>query len=270
MHCDPRQKGASLNYAMRGLLGTLMLLPMSLAAQDPDHVMQLASRTAVAGGSVELPLWFDNVQELGAYQTTIAHDPDLLSLLDLVSGPITQQLFPEFLQVSFYPDGFTLVVAYMQAGLVHLPSGSGHEVHRAIYHVNEGIPSGVTSVAFSTDIGNPPMVSTMTNWPLGAPIDPTLIDGSVEIVEGFLRGNVNLDDTIDLADPIYLAQWLFQQGQAPGCLDAADSNDDSVIDIADVVTILAYLFQSSGGSISGICEIDSMVDPLGCNIPNCP
>ena len=42
----------------------------------------------------------------------------------------------------------------------------------------------------------------------------------------FLRGDGNDDGTIDLTDAITILNYLFLGGVVPGCLDAADADDD--------------------------------------------
>ena len=59
----------------------------------------------------------------------------------------------------------------------------------------------------------------------------------------FIRGDVNLDGRVDIADAIYLLSYLFgSQNTKLNCMDSADANDDGKIDIADAIRILAYLF----------------------------
>jgi len=58
----------------------------------------------------------------------------------------------------------------------------------------------------------------------------------------FIRGDANDDEQVNLADPVYLLQFLFAQGNAPECRDAADANDDGTITIADAVYPLQFLF----------------------------
>ena len=54
------------------------------------------------------------------------------------------------------------------------------------------------------------------------------------------------DADIGIADPIVLVWHLFVPGtETPGCLDAADADDDDVVAIDDAIAILGYLF--SGG-----------------------
>jgi len=57
-----------------------------------------------------------------------------------------------------------------------------------------------------------------------------------------LRGDVNRDGVIDIADVVYLINYLFIDGPAPEPLEAGDANCDGVVDIADVVYLINYLF----------------------------
>lgn len=62
----------------------------------------------------------------------------------------------------------------------------------------------------------------------------------------FNCGDVNKDGVIDIADVLYLINYLFIEGPAPDPLAAGDANSDGVVDIADVVYLINYLF--IGGS----------------------
>ena len=59
----------------------------------------------------------------------------------------------------------------------------------------------------------------------------------------YLRGDVNLDGLINIADVIKITGYLFH-GDTIYCLKAADTNDDGVVDIADAVYLANYLFTS--------------------------
>jgi hypothetical protein len=58
----------------------------------------------------------------------------------------------------------------------------------------------------------------------------------------FQRGDANSDGSIDIADVVFLLDYLFLGGPPPVPLIAGDANCDGVIDIADVVYLLNYLF----------------------------
>jgi hypothetical protein len=69
-----------------------------------------------------------------------------------------------------------------------------------------------------------------------------------------------------VADPIHTLLYAFAGGEAPACLDTADSNDDGEINIADAIFALQYLFVE-GPVIPmpyPICGSDPTVDDLGC------
>jgi len=67
----------------------------------------------------------------------------------------------------------------------------------------------------------------------------------------YIRGDVNRDRVVDIADAVYLINYLFISGPSPDIFESGDVNGDDQIDIADVVYLINYLF------ISG-------PEPVGC------
>jgi hypothetical protein len=64
----------------------------------------------------------------------------------------------------------------------------------------------------------------------------------------FVRGDSNLDRSVDIADPINTLTGLFQgQGNAftIDCPDRLDSNDDGRVDLSDAVHTLRWLFSAA-------------------------
>jgi hypothetical protein len=59
---------------------------------------------------------------------------------------------------------------------------------------------------------------------------------------GFVRGDANGDGSIDLADAVYLVNYLFIGGPAPDPLWIGDANCSGEVDLADAVYIVNYLF----------------------------
>lgn len=59
----------------------------------------------------------------------------------------------------------------------------------------------------------------------------------------FIRGDANRDGTVNLADPIFVLDELFGQGNPSSCPDASDANDDGRLDIADPIAMLDLLFK---------------------------
>ncbi len=68
-------------------------------------------------------------------------------------------------------------------------------------------------------------------------------------VSPYLRGDANGDSAIDIADVMYLINYLFISGSAPDPLWVGDCNCDETVDVADVMYLINYLF--IGGSPPG-------------------
>ncbi len=80
-----------------------------------------------------------------------------------------------------------------------------------------------------------------------------------------LRGNVDysVGDIIDIADLVFLVDYMFNAGSPPPCNEEADMNGDGAIDIADLVYLVDYMF--SGGLDPLPCPsdvVDSVILPL--------
>ncbi len=92
------------------------------------------------------------------------------------------------------------------------------------------------------------------------------------VVPEFRRGDANLDGALNIADAIFVLQFLFARGTRPSCSDSADSNDDGRLDIADVVRTLGHLFTQAGPLPEpfGACGLDATLDDLDCGgFPAC-
>jgi hypothetical protein len=59
----------------------------------------------------------------------------------------------------------------------------------------------------------------------------------------FLRADANNDRRIDIADGIWIIQFLFYGGMRKPCVGAADANDDNRVDISDAMFIINYQLQ---------------------------
>ena len=92
----------------------------------------------------------------------------------------------------------------------------------------------------------------------------------------FRRGDVNADGGYNIADPIYLLNYLFGGGPSPDCLDTADINDDGTINLADALYGLAAVHPGVTGMPVIIpqptfCGDDPTTDNIDCvNYPTCP
>jgi hypothetical protein len=62
------------------------------------------------------------------------------------------------------------------------------------------------------------------------------------MVRTYLRGDCNADGIIDIADVIFLINYLFVNGPAPVPSLAGDVTCEGVLDITDAVYLINYLF----------------------------
>jgi len=58
----------------------------------------------------------------------------------------------------------------------------------------------------------------------------------------FIRGDSDSSGTVNLADAIFTASWIYAGGTAPDCQDSCDANDDGQLDISDPIYTLLHLF----------------------------
>ena len=85
---------------------------------------------------------------------------------------------------------------------------------------------------------------------------------------GFLRGDSNIDGTVDISDGINTLGYLFTGTGEVTCQDAADANDDGEVDISDAIFTLGFLFLGNPATIqtpypdSGS---DTSPDQMGCD-----
>jgi hypothetical protein len=99
-----------------------------------------------------------------------------------------------------------------------------------------------------------------------APLAPAAAQSS------FVRGDCNVDQNIDISDPVFLLGVLFSGATPSSCADACDGNDDGNLDIADAVFGLSFLF--SGGAAPAApyptCGLDPTSDATPCaSYPGC-
>lgn len=60
----------------------------------------------------------------------------------------------------------------------------------------------------------------------------------------YLAGDANGDGVVELADVVYLINYLYKGGPPPDPLAAGDPNADCVVELADLVYLINYLYKS--------------------------
>ena len=88
---------------------------------------------------------------------------------------------------------------------------------------------------------------------------------------GFVRGDANQDQSVDIADAIAILGYLFSGGSDGGCLPSTDANSDGTTNVADAITVLDHLFNQGGPLAPPFpgCGVDPTVGNLECQNPPC-
>jgi hypothetical protein len=60
----------------------------------------------------------------------------------------------------------------------------------------------------------------------------------------YILGDVNIDAIVDIADIVYVINYVFYGGTEPVPLQSGDVNCDEIMDIADIVYLINYVFYS--------------------------
>ncbi len=87
-------------------------------------------------------------------------------------------------------------------------------------------------------------------WVPGYPIY-TVVEYAVQIRPLDYRGDANGDGTVNVADIVFLINYLFIGGAAPPSFSEADVNCDGTLNVADAVFVINYLFV--GGPVPRCC-----------------
>ncbi len=111
-------------------------------------------------------------------------------------------------------------------------------------------------------------------WLLLGKGPPVIMDfQTIELAaDDFARGDCNVDDALDIGDPVFLLGYLFASGPGPSCESACDGNDDGTMNIADSVFLLAHLFTMGANPPSPFpdCGSDPTLDAMHCFSYPCP
>lgn len=182
-------------------------------------------------------------------------NPDTIEFFDVKTQPAFPQPGVGYLaliaQFDFLPPfhGQTVPVGDVQS-LVRLnfnvannPGLIGQTTH--IHFENTISPAPPPPTPGNPNPAIPPPTANLVVTNIAAGITPVQEDGVVQILDlmnTFVRGNPNGDSAVNLADAIYMLQFLFSSGSPPICMDAGDINDDGLHDISDAISVIGYLF----------------------------
>ncbi len=274
----------------------------SVTTEPADFAIALQNTCGARGGRVTIPVVLDfdhraNGETVGidGWSYGICHDPSVLelagvSMLNSDTMTLNGGAGPDYVSVvsgsSLLPgraDGFVVAVVVDFEQVVKIRSPQNVRVWRDVEATYECLAPALAcsgnpeAKLFTTvhvaqqTLGMPPtdccMVRDGVAWAVAAETEATVEIGCGAV---FLRGTASPGDAaIDIADPIFILQYLFAAGPEPGCMDAADPNDSGQVDIADAIYLLTFLFGRGAPPAPPYpaCGSDQTNDALGCATP---
>lgn len=228
------------------------------------------------GESVEVAFGVEASSPLSMVAWSFEFDPTVLELsmvsLDPVLERILERLPGDDHRFEWFvnnEEGWfqaSLVTDFAARESFSIPAQTGLPVSRMSFRVKEGVAPGEYPLRFTRPDrasyasrfrdGDRPVFNAAREH--GKPFhdedrfretsEPTTFeDGTLYVpiigdIGIFVRGDANVDDQVDISDPLHILGYLFTDGEAPSCPAASDANEDRRIDISDPIVILDFLF----------------------------
>ncbi|MBN1422470.1 MAG: hypothetical protein JXP34_27080 [Planctomycetes bacterium] len=239
------------SYPVGLIQGHVTITKTPLVAQFD---VEAEDETVGEGGTVDVSFSIDtNIPNVEAWQYGICHTADLSYVASAI-GASTLALNggagPDYVDLSVYAGGETwaVLIDTDSAGDKTLPPGTDLEDLVVTYDarlLDPADPDPVTVAVAPCDmaLGSPPVAAVYSTC--GASHPAGLIPGSVEIAKiavPFIRGDGNTDKVVDLADPVWILNYLFRSGPSGTCMLALDANGVAPVDLGDPIYLLNYLF----------------------------
>ncbi len=76
---------------------------------------------------------------------------------------------------------------------------------------------------------------------------------SVEVLAPYVCGDANGDGDTNVADAVYIINYVFKGGPGPDPYCVGDSNGDGDVNVADAVYLIAYVFSGGPPPVAGCC-----------------
>jgi len=263
--------GSFLRINVALLMAAAALLCTRIEGQDATCRLEITSGSAAAGKVATVELRVSNGDPLTGVQVNLRADPKL----SLTSESINELVTAEFVQVEVGQECVAYALVLDVENEESLPAGDDQPIAELSLLVLPGaVPGNELPVAFADVCGDPPKANLLVMVLAGPPPSvykcyPQAADltaGAVLVESdgvGVYAADCNGDVKIDIADAVYLLQYLFAHKSPPGCAKAADANDDDKLDIADAIKILGYLFVRQTLTLPDGTEVLSAAHP-GC------
>lgn len=237
---------ADLLYLCRVILHDAVEIPGKNQGGDlPEpsgDEYRLVSSSAHPGEIISVPVWLTNSLSSRGITFKLAFDENLLSVEGVDASqtripgwePIEAVVEPGELFLFAHADWWDYALHDSLIG-----PGKGLLIN-VNFRVDENAPSGTSlPITFETkeDWGHYNSYTDSTGLIL---VQPPTVSGW--IFTDVISGDANSDGIVDVADVIYLINYLYKGKWPPNPVSLGDFNQDGEVDIADVVALINYLF----------------------------
>ena len=229
--------------------------------QAQSTTIGIGSVTAEPGQEVAIPILGDWAGTIAGFSFSIGYSgPSPFPLVDMlvdVEGTLAGAIAAVYVQEQIDYSSETIICGVLFDALPPfngqtLPSlGYPQEISFIRGTVLPTATESVIDFVPQDGFGTPPINNMLVFGTTSVPVD-VLLPGSLEIVippepQLFIRGDVNMDAMVDLADVIYHLDYTFLSGPLPICMDSGDANDDGVSDVSDAIFLLYWFFLDGPG-----------------------
>jgi hypothetical protein len=221
-----------------------------------DDTMQVENTSGIAG-TTEHVIYATGTWsiELAGYELAMYYDASKIEFIDVtLEGTVADYIGTEW--NVYWLSNDSVVPGYVVASAVTfgvedlIPIGSG-KLFKLIVNILGEAPEGDTTLDLAQNVGPLPSYCSFSDV-YGTVIFPDLIDGILTIVPP-LCGDSNGDGAIDVADVMFLINYLFTGTAAPNPLCVGDATGDGIVDSGDVLYIINYLFTGTSGPVDDCC-----------------
>ncbi|MGE3163381.1 MAG: hypothetical protein AB7O52_00595 [Planctomycetota bacterium] len=172
-------------------------------------------------------------------------------------------------------DGGTVgVVVSLSPPFDVIAPGTDLPIANFVYEASATAVDGDSAnLTFSDSLGNPAVALVAVVD--GNTVVPSTVGGVVSVEEvvdvAYLRGDANSDGGIDIADGIWILNFLWQGGPASPCAASQDANGDGMGDTSDAMYIIFYQLLDGPAPVGNFpnCDFADVAD-CAMSTPSCP
>jgi hypothetical protein len=247
--------GAGRRWVSLGLLALLAVLPRGgspLVAAGYRFILPTVE--CVPGQALRWTIQGDPEESIQGFSMALRYpSADVQVLRVHFEDTILEAMDVDYFEAKLSPEDGTLVVGVLADSeppfdgrlipAIDMPLDYIHLELLVLPHVSEDL-----TIRLEDGLSTPPIrnLFVVENREVYA---TELGEGGIHVVAqlgtgAFVRGDFNMDRTLDISDPIAFLGYRFLglRTSSPRCLVAGDANDDETLDLSDAVYLLQHLF----------------------------